>query len=76
MTDYWKYTRELFNKYNILMNKICTNINEETTDAEDEFLTNFALYLAHALLKDYGTGGTARDELRRVAKIIQATLEE
>ena len=42
----------------------------EVSDEQDEFLTNFCLYLAHALIKDTGEGGDAREELTKVADII------
>jgi len=57
------------------MDKVYTDINE-TNDEEDEFFINFPLYFAHALLKDFGTGGTARDELLRTAKVLQAIIED
>lgn len=75
MTDYFKNTTMAIENYNHIINKIIKS-TIETTDVEDEYLTNFALYLAHALIKDYGDGGTARDELRRMARIIIAVLED
>jgi len=41
-----------------------------TTEEEDEFLSNYCVYLAHALVKDTGFGQTSRDELVKVADII------
>lgn len=46
------------------------NSPAETSEETDEFLTNFCLYLAHALIKDTGYGQQSRDELNRVADII------
>lgn len=76
MKDYWENTRELFDKYNQIADKIFNCLTEEASDEEDEFFANFSLYLAHALLKDYGTGGVARDELLRSAKIIEDMIAE
>ena len=46
------------------------NYDEETSDEEDEFLDNFCIYLAHALIKDTGTSQRPREELCKVANII------
>lgn len=43
----------------------------DTTDEEDEFLQNFCLYFAHALIKDTGFSKPARDELSKIAEIIR-----
>lgn len=75
MQDLFKNTRQLFDRYNDVTYRAWVS-NEELTDDEDEFLTNFCIYLAHALIKDYGMGGVARDELMRCAKIIKDAVEE
>lgn len=75
MTNYFKNTTDLIDKYNQVINKIRTSKNE-TTDEDDEFMINFCIYLAHALIKDYGDGGIARSELLRCAKIIKDVIEE
>lgn len=75
MRDYFNNTSEVLDRYNSLLNSISTSL-EETTDDEDEFLINFSLYLAHALVKDYGTGGASRSELLRMAKIIIDLIDE
>ena len=43
---------------------------EETTDEEDEFITNFYLYLSHALIKDTGLSGAAIEELHKISKVL------
>ena len=62
-------------KFNNLMDKIYHS-TEPTTDDEDEFAINFCVYLAHALLKDYGDTGQARDELLRCVKIIEDVIND
>ena len=69
MIDFYKHTRKCIDDYNMLQNKIRT-FAEETTDEEDELMINHSLYLAHALIKDIGTGKIAREELCRMADII------
>ena len=69
MKDYYVNTRNLIDKYNEVINKIVSSCYE-STEQEDEFLTNFCIYLAHALIKDTGMGQTSREELGKVADII------
>ncbi len=69
MKDYYKYTRNVLDKYNNVQDKIRNN-DDVTTELEDEFLQNFYLHLAHALVKDTGYGQASRDELEKVADII------
>ena len=69
MIDYYKHTRECIDKYNMLQNNIKT-CAEETTDEEDELMINHMLYLARALIKDIGIGKIAKDELCKLADII------
>lgn len=69
--NYYENTIDCLNKYN----EICYKISfdpDETTDDEDEYLQNFALYLAHALIRDSGCGPVSRNELVKVADIIKA----
>ena len=73
MKDYYVNTREAIDKYNQVANKISTDPNE-TNETEDEFLANFCLYLAHALVKDTGFGQTSRDELEKMADIINVVI--
>ena len=75
MRDLFENTRQLFDKYNQITYK-AWEYDEELTDEEDEILTNFCIYLAHALIKDYGMGGVARDELIRCARIIEDVIDE
>ena len=75
MEDLFKNTRQLFDKFNQITYKAWVS-NEEVMDDEDEFLTNFSIYLAHALIKDYGMGGVARDELLRCCNIIKDVINE
>ena len=53
MKNYFENTVDCIEQYNAVMDVIC-NGEEETTDEQDEFLQHYSLYLAHALLKDYG----------------------
>ena len=69
MRDYYTHTREVIDTYNQISHKIKTG-SEETTEKDDEFMANFCIYLAHALIKDTGFGQTSRDELCKVADII------
>ena len=69
MKDYYKYTRQVIDKYNSIMEDIKTKI-DEINDDDEEFVTNFCLHLAHALIKDTGSGQLAREELGKVADII------
>lgn len=69
MKNYFKNTMELFDRYNQVIDKIKTS-QLATTEDEDEFLANFSLYLAHALIKDYGMGAVSREELSKCAMII------
>lgn len=69
MEDYYVNTRNIIDKYNEVINKIVSS-HYESTEQEDEFLTNFCIYLAHALIKDTGMGQLAREELGKVADII------
>lgn len=69
MKDYYANTRFIIDKYNQIMDYI-KNSPAETSEETDEFLTNFCIYLAHALIKDTGYGQQSRDELNRVADII------
>lgn len=69
MKDYYKNTRECFDKYNNLQEEIKTSASEIDDDAE-EFLINFPIYLAHALVKDTGTGQVSREQLEKTADII------
>ena len=46
----------------------------ELSNDEDEYLANFCLYLAHALIKDTGEGQLARDEIEKVADIINVVI--
>lgn len=71
MKNYYLNTTYCINKYNTILDKISSS-PEETTDEEDEYLQNFALYLAHALIKDFGYGQASRQELIKVADIIKA----
>ena len=70
--DYFTNTRNTFDRYNQIIDKIKTSPTE-TSDEEDEFLTNFQIILAHSLIKDFGTG-SYREELKKVAAILEAAL--
>ena len=70
MKDFYSHTRDCFDKYNLISNKVMCGV-EDTTDEEDEFIGNFCVYLAHALISDTGFNDLARQELCRVADIIK-----
>ncbi len=55
MKTYYPNTRKCFDKYDEIIDKIYSSI-DETPEEDDEFIQNFALYLAHALIKDHGFG--------------------
>ena len=69
MKDFYKNTRQVIDTYNSIINEI-QNDTEEIKEEQDEFLTNFCVHLAHALIKDTGGGQLAREELVKVADII------
>ena len=69
MKDYYPRTRKVIDEYNNICDKVATSLNELTED-EDEFIQNFCLHLAHALIADTGGGQLAREELEKVADII------
>ena len=69
MKDFYKNTRECIDKYNQIQEEIRSSATE-VDDEGDEFLTNFCLHLAHALIKDTGTSQLSREELGKVADII------
>ena len=68
-SDYYPNTRQTIDRYNQVINKIYDDPNE-TYEEEDEFLHNFCLHLAHALIKDTGYGQESREELGKIADII------
>ena len=69
MKDYYKNTRSCIDQYNTLMDEIKNGL-QELTDEQDEFIINFCIYLSHALIKDTGTGQISREELGKMADII------
>lgn len=69
MKDYYSHTRAIIDQYNSACNHI-VNGQSETSDEEDELLQNFCVYLAHALIQDTGYGQMSREELIKVADII------
>ena len=69
MKDFYKNTRATIDLFNQVQDKIM-NDSAEATDEECEVLDNFCIHLAHALIKDTGTGQLAREELSKVANII------
>lgn len=74
INNYYSNTSDCISEYNRILNKI-ESFPEETNEDEDEFLQNFCIYLAHALIKDTGFGGKSRDELKRTAEIIIDVIE-
>ncbi len=73
MTDYYKNTRNCIDEYNRIQDKI-RNHEEPTTNAEDEFLQNHCIYLAHAIIKDAGFGYRSREEMCKMADIVNDVL--
>ena len=69
MEDFYKNTRECIDEYNRIQNKMRT-FEAETTDEEDEKIYNHCVYLAHALVRDCGMSEGARNEMGKVAAII------
>ena len=69
MKDYYSHTRKVIDTYNNISNDIKIGVSEVDED-KDEFMQNFCLHLAHALIKDTGSGQLAREELCKVADII------
>ena len=69
MKDYYKHTNACLRRFNEISDKIL-NGKEATHDEEDEFLLNFPLYLAQALVSDAGFSETAREQLTKMAGII------
>lgn len=70
MKNYYENTTQIINKYNETINQI-EHGSFETSERQDEFLQNFCIYLAHALIKDHGFGSHSREELCKVADIIR-----
>lgn len=75
MKNYFQNTTNCIIKYNNVIDTISHGL-DPTTDDEDEFIINFCIYLAHALIKDYGDTGQARDELLRCVRIIEDVIIE
>lgn len=69
MKDYYVNTRKCIDKYNNVQEQVKA-CNYELNDDQDEFLINFPIYLAHALIKDTGTGQVSREQLEKTADII------
>ena len=75
MIDFYSNTRSILDRYNQIQDKIKTSY-EETTDEEDEFITNLPLYLARGLLRDVSDSPYAQEELVKTAEIIISVLRE
>ena len=69
MKDYYENTKAVFNRYNAVQEKIQSH-SEETNAEDDEFLQNFCIYFAHALIKDTGYGAHSREELTRICDVV------
>ena len=70
MKDFYKNTRLCIDTYNEVIDRILHG-ESESINEDDEFMTNFCLYLSHALIKDTGEGQMAREDLSKVADIIK-----
>ena len=55
MKNFYENTVNFINEYNRIMDKTMFS-EEDTTEDEDEFITNNSIHLAHSLIKDIGTG--------------------
>ena len=73
--NFYQFTSDCISKYNRIQYKM-ENSSEDTTENEDEFIENFCMYLAHALIKDTGSGQIARIELCKAADIIKKVCED
>ena len=69
MKDFYKNTRARIDEYNRIQDKM-RNCADETTDGEDEIIYNHCIYLAHAIIKDAGMSEAAREEMGKMADII------
>lgn len=69
MKNFYPNTTKCIEKYNQISDKV-SNGDESTTDEEDEFLLNFCIYLAQALVADAMFSEKAREELTKTADII------
>lgn len=70
LKNYYEHTTQCIKEYNRIMYKI-QYAEVDTTEEEDEFVMNFCIHLAHALIKDTGGGQLARAELCKVADIVK-----
>ena len=75
MEDFYKNTRACIDEYNRIQDKM-RNCADETTDDEDEIIYNHCIYLAHAIIKDCGMSKVARQEMGRMADIINNIIKE
>ena len=75
LKDFYENTRNAIDKYNQIQDDI-KNLPNEISEDDNEFLQNFCIHLAHALIKDTGYCQVFRDELLRVADIIIAAIDE
>ena len=75
MEDFYKNTRACIDEYNRIQDKM-RNCADETTDDEDEIIYNHCIYLAHAIIKDCGMSKVARQEMGRMADIINDIIKE
>lgn len=75
MEDFYKNTRACIDEYNRIQDKM-RNCADETTDDEDEKIYNHCIYLAHAIIKDCGMSKVARQEMGRMADIINDIIKE
>ena len=69
MRDFYKHTRGVIDLYNQIVEKMLKG-PDVTNDEEDEFIHNFYIHLAHALIKDTGYDLRDREELGKAADII------
>ncbi len=69
MKDYYENTRKCIDEYNFIQEKM-TSSPHVTTEGEDEFIQNFCIYFAHALIKDTGFGQSSREELEKITDIV------
>ena len=75
MKNFYENTFACLNRYNELQDLMEFHY-DSTTEEQDEFVINFPVYLAHALIKDTGFGRESRRQLRQAAEIIKAMCGE
>ena len=69
MKDYYQNVRKCIDRYNTILDDLEKSTHSLTDDRE-EFILNFCIYFAHALIKDTGRSDSTDEFLSKVADII------